>query len=341
MATMSFVASCIAALPAGAQWWNPQSPIAPGKWEAESRTFVYTRNIYSSAVQVIIAAVQQGDFAKLDRMHDEFLKMTQAGGNGSRMINAFQEALSTFGKDHLERQQAFLKAWHAGAPTSKLWPAAQAQMWFSAAWDERGGGFASEVSPEAMRLFGQDLERASQALQEGGDAARQSPLWYAVAIAVAGSRGEGSRSLDALFEEGVKRFPHFTLQYNARLIYLLPQWGGSYDRADAFIRRAVMDTQADDGTWMYADLYASAGRMVQGDFFRDTRASWPLMRHAFEDASARGLANPNTYATYACMARDRETTRRLLGELGTYANLGMGRDTFTTESCRAMVEEGK
>ena len=33
----------LAPLHAGAQWWNPMSPIAPGKWEALGKSFVYSR----------------------------------------------------------------------------------------------------------------------------------------------------------------------------------------------------------------------------------------------------------------------------------------------------------
>lgn len=331
-----------AAMPAAAQWWNPQSPIAPGKWEAESRSFVYSRDVYNVAIQVMLEALQRGDIAKLERMHGDFLEMTIAGGNGSRMLNAFPQAFGAFfRKDRLEEGKSLLKAWQASAPASGLRTIAEAQMWLSAAWEERGGGYASEVSPEAMRLFRQYLDRASHALDEGGQAAKQTPLWYSTKLTIGGSRGDDARALDAIFEEGVRRFPHFMLQYHARLALLLPQWGGSYDRVDAFIRRAVMDTQAQDGTWMYAELYADVNAMFSGeDFFRETRASWPLMRHAFEDAP-RGLAEDNAYATFACMARDRETTGRLLDRLGSYANLGMGRDTFTTEACRAMVEQAK
>ena len=60
------------------------------------------------------------------------------------------------------------------------------------------------------------------------------------------------------------------------------------------------------------------------------------MRKAFEDLVARHPDpwNKNVFATFACRARDKETSGRLLAELGASASLGAWSPGITTESCR-------
>jgi len=72
------------------------------------------------------------------------------------------------------------------------------------------------------------------------------------------------------------------------------------------------------------------------DLFNDSEVSWPKLKKAFEDLNARypDEWNKNLFATFACRARDKETTGRLLVELGTKAKLGAYSNGITTEGCR-------
>lgn len=328
---------------ASAQWWNPASPVAPGKWALAEKTFRYTPTIYANAIMTIEGAMNQGDFEKLDRMHDEFLAMELAGGNGRQMLGAFTDATrGGFAGEDPKRYAKLFSDWREKAPESKLRPALEAAMWMEFAWKARGGGYAGDVPDEAFKIFDERLARAAKVLEEGDKAGRKSPLWYDEAIAVAGSLGAPPAVLDALVEDGSERFPDFLPMYKTRVNYLLPQWGGNYDRIDAFIRRAVMKTQSIEGTAMYARLYDYVHGFYRGnDFFHETKASWRLMRHAFQDEVAGGQIDLNQYATYACIAEDKDTTRLLLRSLGERANLGVGMEGFSTDACMAMAEDGK
>jgi hypothetical protein len=326
-----------------AQWWDRQAEIAPGKWAVLGRTFVYTGRTYDHAIVAIADALQRRDFAKVQRMHDEFLAMQQAGGNGRAMLGAFPEAIErAFSGGRPEQFEAMFAQWREQAPDSGLRTCVEAAMWLATAWTARGTSYASEVSPEAFKIFNARLQRAARVLHEGEEHGRHSPLWYVTAVNVAGSAGEPSAAVDGIFEEGNREFPLFMALYGARLNYLLPKWGGDYDRVDAFIRGAVLRTQATVGTSLYAFLYERVAWAFQGeDFFRETHASWRLMRHGYEDQVTQGIVNLNRYATSACMARDRETTRRLLVTLGDDADLGAGYAGFTTEACVEMLKEGR
>jgi len=334
----------LAAAPgAFAQWWNPASPVAPGKWALAEKTFQYTPAIYQDAVMVIEGAINQGDFAKLDRMHDEFLAMNVAGGKGRNMLAAFAEAGGgAFVGDTPDRYAKLFADWREKAPDSALRPALEARMWKEFAWKARGSGYGSEVPEESWKIFRERLLHTAKVLQEGETPGQKSPLWYVEAISTAGSIGQPPAVLDALFEQGASRFPNYIWLYQGRVNFLLPQWGGNYDRIDAFIRKAVAMTQRTDGTILYARLYDYVHRFYDGDdFFHNTKASWPLMRHAFEDEVAQHEVDLNQFATYACIAEDKETTRLLLKALGARANLGIGMEGFSTEACMAMAEDAK
>jgi hypothetical protein len=339
------VLACCLAATVQAQWWNPSSPIAPGKWEALKPTFVYTPAVGSQAAMVIQDALAKEDFTKLDRMHDEFRAMALAGGNGSDMLESFKSGFRWFDGQTPERVEKLFADWASAAPASRLRNSAEATAWWALAWKARGGGYASEVTPEGDKLFRNRLERSVRILESANPESKESPLWYAIALAVAGSLGEPPAVLDRIFDEGAAKFAYYYPLYHTRLNYLQPSWGGDYAQVDAFIRASVMRTQARWGTRIYAMLYGSLAEDYRGEagFFRETRVSWRLMQHAFED----GITKPddwpwlNAYAGFACMARDRATTRQLLAELGAHADLSVWIPSLSTDACRDLVEEGK
>jgi uncharacterized protein DUF4034 len=334
----------LAAMPhlAQAQWWNSRSPTPPGKAAETDNAIRYTPALEEQAGEVIYQALQEGDFAKLDRMHDEFLEMNRAGGPGKRMLAAFTRALQASFEGERDTYEKLFTDWRKAAPESRLRAAAEGMFWWRLAWKARGGGYASAVSPEARKTFHEDLTHAAKVLEEGEARGKESPVWYWAVVSVGGSIGAPAQSLDRFFNEGATKFPGFMPLYNTRLNFLLPQWGGDYRRADAFIRAAVMRTQASEGTTLYSDLYTQVLHSYRGDdFFTTTAASWPLMRHAFEEEVARGSADLNRYATVACVARDRETTSRLLASLGDKAALGDGMQGFPAEKCKELVKDSK
>jgi hypothetical protein len=188
-----------------------------------------------------------------------------------------------------------------------------------------------------MQIFQQKLAQAGRILAETRSAGRESPIWYWTALVVAGSTGEPEARMDAIFEEAVKRFPDFLPIYYTRMNYLLPQWGGDFDQVDRFVKRSVERTRAQEGAAFYVWLYLDVIRKSPGDDpFTDMRVEWPTLRKAFEDLVGRypDPWNKNLFATYACRARDRDTTVKLLVELGNDAKLGAWAPGVTTESCR-------
>lgn len=103
--------------------------------------------------------------------------------------------------------------------------------------------------------------------------------------------------------------------YFARLTYLMPWWGGSWEEIENLALWSVDQTKAEMGNSMYARIYWSVGQFTQvSNVFKDTKASWPRMKSGFEDLMKRNpnsLWNLNAYARFACDAGDKATYLKL------------------------------
>jgi hypothetical protein len=191
-----------------------------------------------------------------------------------------------------------------------------------------------------MEVFGQWLGNAQKSLNEAGDGGKASPLWHWVALIVAGSTGRPGAEQDALLKEAQKRFPGYQPHYYTRVNYLLPQWGGSWREVDKFIKSASVATAAENGSAFYAWLYLDVSRKTRGDVMIETEIAWPALKKSFEDMVARfpNDWNKNLFATFACRARDRETTARLMSELGAKAKLGAYSSGYNNETCARIAQ---
>ena len=333
---MKWLAFCLlfCATAAHAHWWSSTGARAG----ANVRPTYKQADIQRARVE-IQRAFAAGDIDKLERMHEEFLALQKARGAGRYMIQSFTRMVAHATRDRAKMAATF-ERWRQERPDSALRVVFEAEALERSAWAHRGGGYASTVSPEAMKLFGDDLERAAALLQKAGPKIRTTPLYYQNALSIAGASGRPPEVLDALFAEGVARFPIDWEIHQTRLNFLLPQWGGSTAQMERFIRQAALRTQASEGTSMYALLWGSVvGRLGESrDFFGDTGARWADLRHAFEDALAleNSTSTRNLYATFACIAKDRDTLRRQARILGEFADYGGARSFVSPDACEEM-----
>jgi hypothetical protein len=327
---------------AHAQWWNPMDPRPPKVWRMDPPPkVVYTHKTVDAAHLVAGQAFWKDDFETLDRMYDELLAGQVRAEDGTSMIEPFGRFLGSVAGSPVV-DDAFA-TWARKSPASKLRPVAEAIRWESAAWQARGGAGVASVPGETMQIFQHDLARATKALAAAEPDGKQSPLWYWVALIVAGSSQRPAAQFDALFAEAADRFPTYQPLYYTRVNYLLPQWGGDFDAVDKFVAASVKRTSAQEGDAFYAWIYVDISTSIDGDLFEVTKATWPRMKKGFEDMVARHPDpwNKNLYATWACRVRDRETTARLLTELGNDAKLGhVSSPGITTESCRRFALTG-
>lgn len=317
-----------------AQWWNPMAePVPPYD---RGKPITYTANTRTHAYMAVNAAILDRDWAKIDRMYDEFIAQDLRANDGFYMVEMIQRVFAErYGALDPARANADLADWEAKQPASKLLPAIRVVMLQAQAWAARGGRHADGVPGESMQIFREKMNAATKALAESETVGRESPIWWWAALIVAGSSGRPAEQFDAMFSEATRRFPSYHTLYYTRVNYLLPHWGGDWGRVDAFVDRAAKSTAAKEGDAMYAWIYVDLS-VKTPDIFTDSRVEWPRMRKAFEDILQRYPTdgNRNLFATFACRARDKETTAKLLGELGARAQLGAYSSGITTESCR-------
>jgi hypothetical protein len=320
-----------------AQWWNPQDINQPKDrgtpWEKKP---TYDHHFVEIAQSVIWQAIQSEDFAKIDRMYVDFTRDKIRNNEGIPMVDAFRRALSELpnGKDEAQ-MRAFFAAWREKSPGSRLLPIAEADGWAALAWKARGGGTYGEVTQEGRELFQQRLRQATRALEASADVGKDDPLWYYVALVVAGASGRPGTQFDALYEEATTKFPTYLALYYTRVNFLLPEWGGSWDKVDALVQDAVKRTQATDGTSMYARIYTNLASTRKGNVFEYSNVQWAAMRNSFEDMVKRfpDPWNRQLYLSFACLARDKETTARLMSQNPGDQVFPWG-NSLSTDGCR-------
>lgn len=298
---------------------------------------------YDTAYTKIVNALNDENFELLDATHVDYLAGDARSADGTWMMRAFEDAFEVhFGNQPPAVVEKLFRDWKARDGQSTLRPIAEAFALEQRAWRAKSSGACRVAkSSGAQKAYDRLLERASAVIDEDAGRGKDSPLWYIAAILVAGSRNRPDAQLDALLAEGTKRFPSYEPIYAARLVFLLPEWSGDYDRVDKFIRDAAARTAPQEGRSLYAWLYLELARMGGcEDRFNASKVSWPDLKAAFEDMLVRHPSawNRNLFATFACRAEDEETTRRLLAELGKDANLGMYSSGISTQSCYRMIQ---
>jgi Domain of unknown function (DUF4034) len=214
-----------------------------------------------------------------------------------------------------------IRRWREKTPKSRAAALTEALYWLSYAWNARGGGYASSVTPEGWKLLRERLEKAGAVLLESKEYASSSPLWWEIYLRVGNGLGWPKQRLLEIFSEATKKGKYFYTIYTDMAYYLVPKWGGSWQLVDTFIKDAVKNTQRVEGHSIYARIYRnmSAQETEEFNLFRDSLASWPEMKRGFEDIVRpypHSAWNINNFAAFACMAGDKETFQNLRFRIG-------------------------
>ena len=274
---------------------------------------------YRAFVMGVDNSLRVRNFEVLELQYENQIASRYRATDGSWLLEEFTKAFETYFKeaDDAQIEQMFAR-WKEKSPNSRLRPVAYALMWETTAWKARGSGYASELTPEMADEFERRLHLAQQALDESKDVGADSPLWHYVSLAVAGSLGMTNGEVDRRFETAANLFPTYRPLYYVRMNFLLPQWGGSFERVAEFIDASQKRTASTDGKAFYAWLYTKLAKsQCCTDTFTEAGANWPRLRDAYEEAMVR-FPDTNTlvyYATMACLAEDGPTSARLMEQV--------------------------
>ncbi|MFC4314939.1 DUF4034 domain-containing protein [Steroidobacter flavus] len=212
----------------------------------------------------------------------------------------------------LEQQ---VRRWQQQYPESPTSHIAMSELYLELAWAYRGSGSAATVRKEAWEPFYKNVALARQNLEAHKAIAAVDPRWYEAMLIVARAQGWGRDEFYRLLEEALQREPCFYQTYFAAIQYLLPKWHGDAREIEAFARWAVDRTAQLEGEGMYARIYWYASQaQFRLKLFERSEVVWPRMKQGFDDVVAKypDTWNLSNYARFACLARDKETTREVM-----------------------------
>ena len=107
------------------------------------------------------------------------------------------------------------------------------------AWDARGNGVASTVTPEDWKLFKERLETAETTLEEAWKLDPTSPLAAGAMITVALGLGYPREQMEVWFRRALQADPDNQAACLHKLLYLQPKWHGSAEEMLEFARECV------------------------------------------------------------------------------------------------------
>lgn len=208
---------------------------------------------------------------------------------------------------------ALIKRWRQFNRKSPWAAIAEAKYWSAYAWHIRGGCTDCEdVDPVAMKIFHERMQQAEQVLKDSKGFASDNPLWYETYLDIVIDTKRDEKFVQSLFDEGIRKFPHFQQLYVVMSYQWTPLYGGKADwkKVDELANYAVKLTSDTDGTSNFAWVYAriSFQLRIEVDILQESLVSWSKMRDSFKEMIERypGDENLNDFAAFACRAGDKD-----------------------------------
>ena len=278
--------------------------------------------ICDAASKAFLAA----DYDKLEATSTQYRKAKERLPSGVwKLSNFYCGIYQAVHQPRKDREARFAMLENAAKQWTQKYPHSPAAhityggILVSHGWAFRGSGYASTVRKEDWEPFFRYLARGRDYLQKHKAIAAADPQWYVSMLGIARAEGWKEERFEALLNEALEREPLFYQTYFEALENLLPKWSGSLLEIERFAQAAVRRTSAQEGRGMYARIYWYAAQTQYGNgLFMQSNVVWPSMKAGFDDVVARfpDPWNLNNYAKFACLARDRSTTREILRRVG-------------------------
>jgi hypothetical protein len=171
------------------------------------------------------------------------------------LLGGFRDAVESKGGMTAEEIAAAIKAWKAQFPSSMLADVAWPRMLVAAAWERRGEGLASTVSPAQWRDFRELNALADERVARLPRQAREHLLGQFVLMR---SVAQSERTFAEKEPAALAALARFPSQPDLAVIVgqrALPQWGGSVALFEGFARRAASASGPAHADRTYAALY--------------------------------------------------------------------------------------
>ena len=317
------------------------SPGMPGVSDAQGHPLWFDEGIGGDMLIAIpggLFATEQ--FDNLDRLFADWSDARELTADGQRKLAAFRDAIGrqfTVGMDWDIGYQR-IRRWREKSPRSIAAGLAEVMYWNTLAWNARGTHFGDAITADGWKLSIERLNKADRVLKEIGPFAANNPLWHYENISLAAVLDKGVPEKMEAFAKAYAADPTFIANYSETARFLGPNWGGDWDTVDRFIKSAASSAAPSEGRSMYARLYMAVDECgcVGFSLFRDTLATWPLMKDSFEELLRlypRSGWNANRYAAYACMAGDKQTYLAVRFKIGKAVIPGAWLHPYSLDLC--------
>lgn len=264
------------------------------------------------------------EFEKLENLSTEYRTLQSRTSSGIWHLGLYYNGISLiFKKEYKEEgiwQDLEQRAagWIARYPQSASAHLAYATMLLNRAWGLRGNDYARNVEPENWAPFRQYAEEARVYLEKHKGVASIDPYWYELMTSVALAQGWSEQEYAKLMSEAFAREPLYYENYFSAILYYLPVWYGDIMSIEKFARYALEKTKDQEGSGIYARIYWYAADNHFGNkLFSESLVDWGTMKKGIDDVLKRypNRWNVNHFASFACMARDKEKTAELIGRM--------------------------
>ena len=266
----------------------------------------------SAAASTYWSMLKARQFDKLDQIADDARKSNKTISDGQPLLGALYDGVagcvcrSNLTAADWNQRRELLQAWRLKSPKSTTAEVALGTFHLTFAWAARGNGYASTVEAERWDQFRAGVNKAYETLQQASPAARQDPGWYYAMLHIGLAQHWEQARFETIYREGTGKYPLYLPLHFAAANYYSPQWYGSVEQMQAYIRQAVEATRPLLGDTLYARINWSS---QNSDMFNSGGVDWKQMKAGFERlvADYPDEWNLNNYGHLACQARDADT----------------------------------
>jgi hypothetical protein len=203
-----------------------------------------------------------------------------------------------------------------------------ADAWLSYAWKARGTDYASKVERENWVLFKERLRRANEVLAEAFSLEEKCPELYLSALRASLGNGGDREAFEELFEQGITLEPTYYSLYNAKAIYLLPQWYGETGEWERFAEDSANKIGGDQGDIILFAVYARMMSNSDFEFMQKHQAIAPRLINGFRAIDKLYGASPqrlNQACLISFFANDDTLPAEFMKRIGEDSDLSVWR----------------
>jgi hypothetical protein len=300
----------------------PPGAAAPETAPAEAPTW---RMLSAKGLKENVQALlYKSEFKELDTMIAEIDGKGMRFLDGSWKLTTFLDGVSqprgkTEPNDWKELFE-HLKAWDQHSATVFTGNAV-ARTKLNYAYFIRTDAPTKDVKEEQWLIFNSGVAHALESYVELLKQPNKCVDTYAQLLRIGLAQGWEPDKMQLTLQESMAVAPDYYPCYQMLGYYTLENWYGKPGASRAFLASIPTMATGGHGFEIYTRTAIALFPYYRERFFAEGAAGcadWPTMKKGFEEILVRfpqSRWHRNLFAAYACVARDRDTARRMLGEL--------------------------